>query len=376
MKLQQHYFRESTRPPDRHMRVWGLLAIMTWLPNPAFPVEAITVVSYGGSYAQASVEAYHKPFTEATGIEVRLDDFNGGLAQIRAQVDAGAVHWDVVDLATSHVELACNEGIIEIVDLDALAPGVNGEPPTTDFPEDARTECGPGFLYYSTIYAYNTNYIEGSPPETMEDFFDLEKFPGRRGMRREPFANLEFALLADGVPADQIYTVLDAPQGVDRALRKLDTIKDHVVWWEAGAQPPQMLADGEVLMSTGWNGRIFNAQILENQPFVIVWDGQLLDIGGQMAVVAGTPRLEAAMAFVRFVSRPESLANISKYISYSPTRSSAQSLVGKHLQTGIDMHPHMPGSQENLTRAIKSDWRWWAENRDDMNERFSVWLAH
>ena len=225
MKLQQHYFRESTRPPDRHMRVWGLLAIMTWLPNPAFPVEAITVVSYGGSYAQASVEAYHKPFTEATGIEVRLDDFNGGLAQIRAQVDAGAVHWDVVDLATSHVELACNEGIIEIVDLDALAPGVNGEPPTTDFPEDARTECGPGFLYYSTIYAYNTNYIEGSPPETMEDFFDLEKFPGRRGMRREPFANLEFALLADGVPADQIYTVLDAPQGVDRALRKLDTIQ-------------------------------------------------------------------------------------------------------------------------------------------------------
>ncbi len=36
--------------------------------------------------------------------------------------------------------------------------------------------------------------------------------------------------------------------GVDRAFAKLDTIKDSVVWWEAGAQPPQLLADGEVVM--------------------------------------------------------------------------------------------------------------------------------
>ncbi len=337
--------------------------------------ESITVVSYGGSYARACVLAYHQAFTEETGIEVQLEDYNGGLAQVRAQVDAGNVFWDVVDLEMPDAELACNEGIIELVDFNGLPAGVASEAPEQDYPVNTITECGPAGLYYSTIYAYNSEYMGEQTPSSIEDFFDLDKFPGRRGMRRVPFANLEFALIADGVPIDEVYATLDTADGIDRAFAKLDTIKDDVVWWEAGAQPPQMLADGEVLMSTAYNGRIFNAQILEAQPFVIVWDGQLLSLGGPLAIVAGTPRIEAALAFVRFANRPQSLANISKYISYSPTRLSAEALVGTHLETGIDMHPHMPASAENMQRALKSDWRWWSEHRDELNERFSAWLA-
>ena len=349
-----------------------LLASLTTLGQ----AESITVVSFGGSYARACVEAYHKAFTAETGIEVRLEDYNGGLAQIRAQVDAGNVFWDVVDLEMPDAELACNEGIIELVDFSDLPLGLNGEPPAEDFPQNTVTECGPAGLYYSTVYAYNREYMGESAPTTIEDFFDLEKFPGRRGMRRVPFANLEFALLADGVPEDEVYATLDTAAGLNRAFAKLDTIKDEVVWWEAGAQPPQMLADGEVLMSTAYNGRIFNAQVLEGQPFVIVWDGQLLSVGGgPHSIVAGTPRLEAAMAFVRFANRPESQAGVSKYISYSPTRYSAEQLVATHLETGIDMHPHMPASKQNTQRAVKSDWRWWSEHRDELNERFSAWLT-
>ena len=351
-----------------------MIALLAWFSAAVSHAESITVVSFGGSYAKACVDAYHKPFTEATGIEVRLEDYNGGLAQVRAQVESGAVHWDVVDLEMADAELACDEGIIELVELDDLPAGVNGEPPAEDYPEEVMSECGPGGIYFSTIYAYNKDYIKGPAPQKMEDFFDLEKFPGRRGMRRVPVGNLEFALIADGVPLDQIYTTLDTEEGVDRAFRKLDTIKDQVIWWEAGAQPPQMLADGEVLMSTAWNGRIFNAQVLENQPFVIVWDGQILAVGGPLSIVAGTPRYEAALSFVGFANRPQSLANLSKYISYSPARASAQSLVGSHLETGIDMAPHLPASPQNVKRALVSDWRWWSENRDELNERFSAWL--
>ena len=349
--------------------------LFLWLFAIASHAESITVVSFGGSYARACQEAYHKAFTEETGIEVRLEDYNGGLAQVRAQVDAGNVFWDVVDLEMPDAEIACNEGIIEFVGMDELAPGVGGEPAAEDFPANATTECGPSTLFYSTVYAYNSEYVGDDTPTTIEDFFDLEKFPGRRGMRRVPFANLEFALVADGVPLDEVYATLDTDEGVTRAFAKLDTIKGQVVWWEAGAQPPQMLADGEVLMSTAYNGRIFNAQVLEDQSFVIVWDGQLLSYGGPLAILAGTPRYEAAMAFVQFASRPQSLANISKYISYSPTRFSAEPLVGAHLETGIDMRPHMPASPENTRRALKSDWRWWSEHRDELNERFSAWLA-
>ena len=354
----------------------GLCYLALGLLAPAGPAlaESITVVSWGGSYARACQEAYHKAFTEETGIEVLLEDYNGGLAQIRAQVDAGAVHWDVVDMELPDARLACDEGLIELADLSGLPAGVNGEPPEADYPAEFVNDCGAGMTFYSTVFAYNSRFLTGPPPETIADFFNLEKFPGRRGMRRSPLVNLEFALLADGVPVDDVYSVLDTPEGLSRAFRKLDTIKDQVVWWEAGAQPPQLLADGEVIMSTAYNGRIFNAQVLENQPFVIVWDGQALDTG-YLAIVAGTPRLKEAMQFVRFANRPDSIANVSKYISYGPVRLSARALVDRHLETGAVMQPHMPTSPDNLKRALRLDWRWWSENRDDMYERFSAWLA-
>ena len=266
-----------------------VLVSMLCFPGTALLAQAITVVSFGGSYARASQEAYHKPFTEETGIEVRLDDDNGGLAQVRAQIEAGVVYWDVVDLNLDDAIRGCDEGLFEVIDPSALAPGVDGSTPQEDYYPDMLSECGMGILFFSTVYAYNSELVRGPPPQTIDDFFDLERFPGRRGMRRSPTVNLEFALLADGVPADEVYEVLDTEEGLDRAFRKLDTIKDQVVWWQAGAQPPQMLADGEVLMTTAYNGRIFNAQVLENQPFVIVWDGQVLDFG-QLAVLAGTPR--------------------------------------------------------------------------------------
>ena len=252
--------------------------------------QSITVVSWGGSYARASQEAYHKPFTEETGIEIRLEDYNGGLAQIRAQVESGVVHWDVVDLELADAMRGCDEGLFELIDAADLPPGADGSSPEEDYYPDTLSECGAGTLFYATVYAYNSEVISGETPETIGDFFDLERFPGRRGMRRSPLVNLEFALMADGVAIEDVYAVLDTEEGLARAFRKLDTIKDRVVWWEAGAQPPQMLADGEVVMTTAYNGRVFNAQVLEDQPFVIVWDGQVLD-SGPMGIVAGTPGL-------------------------------------------------------------------------------------
>lgn len=305
---------------------------------------------------------------------VRLESYNGGLAQIRAQVETGNVHWDIVDLEFADLARGCDEGLFEVIDVDELPPAADGTPARDDYYEGTYSECGGGGIFYSTVYAYNNESFSGERPTTIEDFFDLEKFPGRRGMRRTAGANLEFALVADGVPADQVYNVLDTPEGVDQAFRKLDTIKDQIVWWEAGAQPPQLLADQEVVMSTAYNGRIFNAQVVEKQPFTIVWDGQVLDYG-QFAIVAGTPNFEAAKEYQLFASRVEYMAAIGHYIAYSPTRRSGIELVSTHRETGVEMRPHMPSAPENMARAVRDDWEWWADHGEEMNERFSAWLA-
>ena len=354
----------------------ALLSTLAALTSSCFSPsgESLTVVSWGGSYAQAVTKGVHEPFTAETGIEIRLDDYNGGLAQVRAQVESGNIYWDVVDLEISDAVSGCDEGILERIDMAMLSPAPDGTPAVRDFLPETLLECSVGTLLYSTIYAYNAARITGDKPATMEDFFDLERFPGRRGMRRVPFVNLEFALIADGVPIDQVYATLDTPAGVEQAFRKLDTIKDKVVWWEAGAQPPQMLADGEVAMSTAYNGRIFNAQVLENQPFVIVWDGQVLDVG-QLGIVAGTPNLEAALEFVRFASTAASMAGVSSHIAYSPARQSGLSLITTHADTGVDMNPHMPTHPDNSKRVLRNDWLWWSDHMDEMNERFSAWLA-
>ena len=342
--------------------------------QPVYAAESLTVVSWGGSYGRASRLAVLDPFSTETGIEVRIEDYNGGLAEVRAQVETGNVYWDVVDLEVQDLVRGCDEGLLESFDLATLPASADGSPTLDDFLPDTLTDCGAGQLIVADIIAYNRDSFAEEAPTAIADFFDLKRFPGRRGLRRVPRINLEFALMADGVPVDKVYEVLDTPAGMDRAFAKLDTIKDAVVWWEAGAQPPQLLADREVVMTSAYNGRIFNAQVLEKQPFVVIWDGQVQYSGG-FGIVAGSSNIEAAQRLLRYAARPDVMARISHYISYSPARRSAMPLVDKHLETGEIMAPHMPTSPQNSTRVLRYDWDWWANNSDEANERFAAWLA-
>ena len=343
-------------------------------PPAALAQPSITVVSWGGSYARSSVKAYHERFTAETGIEIKLEEYNGGLAQVRAQVETGNISWDVVDVEAGDNLLGCDEGLFEEIDRAAIPPGADGTPATEDFFGGLDVPCGIPNVTASGIYAYNDARVGDRKPTAIADFFDLETFPGRRGMRRGPIVNLEFALLADGVPAEDVYDALSTPAGVDRAFAKLDTIKSEVLWWETGAQPPQMLADGEVVMSTAYNGRIFNAWALEGQPLKIVWDGQILGIGYQ-TVVKGTPRAALARRFAAYATSTRSLANVTRYISYGPARRSAMPLVDTYEATGIDIRPHLPNAPQNVENVVYDNPAWWADHKDELNERFAAWLV-
>ena len=343
---------------------------------PAAPVlaaEVLTVASWGGSYARASKLAVLDPFAQEYGIEVRLADYNGGLAQVRSQVETGNVHWDVVDFDTVDLLLGCDEGLLELFPVDDLPPATDGSPAADDYPPGTVTDCGSAMLFFSSIVAYNTLSFDGERPTTAKEFFDLEKFPGRRGLRRKAQINLEFALLGDGVPREEVYALLDTPAGLERAYAKLDTIKEHVVWWETGAQPPQLLADQEVLMTTAPNGRIFNAQILEDQPFAVIWDSQVLNHGG-FGVVTGTKNLEAARALVLYSARPDVMGRLSAYIAYGPIRRSSPT-APVNLATGTPMAPYLPTSPQNSSNALLFDFEWWADNGDEQRERFAAWLG-
>jgi len=333
----------------------------------------LTVVSWGGAYTKSQVEAYHKPFIAKTGANVKSEDYNGGIAEIKAQVEAGNVTWDIVDVELSDAIRACDEGLLETIDHSTLPAGANGKPATEDFLPGTLYDCAVANIVWSTIFAYDKSKMPNGP-KTMADFFDTAKFPGKRGLRKGAKVNLEFALMADGVAAKDVYSVLATPAGVDRAFAKLDTIKGDVVWWEAGAQPPQMLADGEVALTTAYNGRIFNAVAGEGKPFEIVWDGQVWDLD-LWVIPKGAKNKDTALEFLKFSTSTEQLAAQASYISYGPARLSSAPLVGKFHDKDIDMGPQMPTAPNNMKNAVGSNAEFWADNADQLNERFNAWLA-
>ncbi len=352
------------------------LILTTALTGFAFAATAaeVTVMSWGGAYTKSQVEAYHKPFTAETGITVNSVDSDNPATPIKAQVEAGNVTVDVADIEFSDAIRLCDEGLLEEIDHSMLPAAPDGTAAADDFIDGALQDCAVASIVWSTVFAYNTANNDGDPT-SIADFFDLEKFPGKRGLRKSAKATLEMALMADGVPAGEVYALMDTSEGIDRAFAKLDTIKNDVVWWEAGAQPPQLLADGEVVMSTAYNGRIFNAAIAENQPLVVVWDGQILDFD-LFVIPKGAPNKEEAMKFIAFATDTQRLADQASYISYGPARKSSGALVGKYSDGTTEMGPHMPTAAANLGNALVNNFEFWVDHDAELNERFNAWLAN
>ncbi len=337
----------------------------------------LVFVSWGGAYTASQQKAYHEPWMAMNpDIKIVNDDSGGGaLAKLRAMQEAGNLTWDLVDMTAASAIVACDEGLVMEVDHDALlAPAPDGTPASEDFGDMIVSPCFIPQIVYSTTIGYRTDMVGDTPPTTINDFFDLEKYPGKRALEKLPLNNLEWALLADGVAPDQVYEVLDTDEGVERALAKLDTIKDQVVWWEKGAQTPQLLADGEVVMGSTYNGRLFSVIEEEKQPIGMLWDWQVFDLDGWVVPVGGKNEADV-LEYLKFATDTQRLADQAKYISYGPARASSAPMVGKHAELGIDMGPHMPTDPNNAKNTLLYNYEFWADNTDDLNEKFQAWLA-
>ena len=352
-----------------------LLILSTALSWVAYGAHAeLTVMSWGGAYGAAQTEAHVKPFAAKTGIATIMVDSDNPAPAIKAMVESGNVTVDVASVEYADAIRLCDEGVLEPIDAAALPAGSDGVAATDDFLAGAITDCGVSTDIWANVFAYDTSKLTGTVPTTVADFFDLEKFPGKRGIRKGAKTVLEFALMADGVAPADVYATLGTPEGVDRAFAKLDSIKADVIWWEAGAQPPQLLADGEVVMTTAYNGRIFNAAVGEGKPFAIVWDGQIYE--NEMYVVPkGAPNKDQAMEFIAMSTSTEGLQAQAMQISYGPARKSANATEILFKDGKTVMGPNLPTAPANMANALESDFTFWVDKDAELNERFNAWLA-
>ncbi len=348
-----------------NLRRSTLLFLTACLLLPAAAADRLTVVSWGGAYVKSQMLGFILPFEEATGIQVDVLEYSGGIDEVRSQVRSWNVRWDVVDMELFDARRACREDLLVPFDHETLPPAPDGTPAREDFLEGSLLRCGVGNVIAATVVAYDHERIEQAPTR-IEDFFDLQRFPGRRGLRRSPKVNLEWALIADGVPREDVYRVLDTEEGVDRAFRVLSRIKPLVDWWRSGEEAIELLEAGQVSMTSVFNGRVFDA-VQRGETFSILWDHQVwfMDV---WVMPRNGRRQEQAAEFIRFATATDSLARQMQFIPYGPVRRSALA------QIEPDMRRQLPTAEENMATAIEGDAEWWAANVDRLTERFERWL--
>ncbi|MCF8481255.1 MAG: ABC transporter substrate-binding protein [Rhodospirillum sp.] len=320
----------------------------------------LTVVSWGGAYQDAQKAVYFEPFMKETGVKMLDESWDGGIGVLRAKVEGGASTWDVVQVESEELALGCEEGLFEVLDFTKIGG-------TDAYMKEAVNECGVGAIVYNFVLGYDKDKLSEAPTG-WADFFDSMKYPGKRALRAGPKTTLEIALIADGVAPSKVYEVLATDEGVDRAFKKLDTIKSDLVFWKAGAQPPQLLASGEVVMTSVYNGRVDAANRNDGRNFGIVWDGSLFTIDSWV-ILAGSENMADAYKFLDYVGKPEVEARLPVEIAYGVPAKGANALIDPARVKDL------PTADENIANAREISTEFWLENIDRLTERFNKWAA-
>ncbi len=347
---------------------------------------AVTVASWGGAYTESQKLGYGDPTAKALGVDINWVDYSGGLSEIKAQKEAGAITWDIIDVFAFDTINGCDEGIFVEFDFDKDFPAApDGTPASEDFFAPMPSKCAVGNILYSWNYAYNVNNVDGTP-STIKDFFNTKKFPGKRAIYKSALTNLEIALAGDGVymgkGGSEIYKLLETEAGVNRAMNKIKELctdpDGGCVFWSAGAQPPELLVSGEVVMATGWNGRFFNAEVGEGAPIKQVWDGQGLDYE-YFALVKGGPDEANAKKALAMMTNTEMLAGSAKYIAYAPYRLSSLEIIKAnepwYKDGKTEMMPQMPTAPANTKKYFLVDPFFWADNGTELGEKWEAMKA-
>ncbi|MEI4263735.1 ABC transporter substrate-binding protein [Roseovarius sp. D0-M9] len=321
----------------------------------ALAQDTLTIASWGGAYQEAQRKAWFDVVEEELGIEI-IEDTTSGPADVRVQVASGSPTWDLTQQGNYSCALLENEGNVEMLSEEVLSvPGI---------PDSMKGEGWISNLVYGAVLARNDEVFPDDKPNSWADFWDTETYPGPRSMRRSAVYNLEAALIADGVPMDELY-----PLDTERAFNKLEELKDDVgVWWSSGAQSAQVLQDGEVDMAMVWNGR---AQSIadEGAPVSITWEEQIV-LTDCWIIPKGAKNKDLAMKAIEIMSRPEVQARIALFINYGPANADA-------FDTGVipeDVAQGLPSHPDNTGKGFVLDSNYWAENIDQLTQDFDFFI--
>lgn len=329
-----------------------ILSPLAYAQEKRFPGQMLVYVSWGGVYQDAQKAAYCAPFAIQSGARV-IQDGPMSEAKVRTMVAAGNPEWNVCDVTDTFLFNGAAHGLFEKIDYSIVQK--------SKVPAIYATEYGIGNCVWSYNVCYSTHaFANGKGPKTWADLFDTKRFPGKRMFRNRVYGTLEIALLADGVAPEKLY-----PLDVERALRKLQSIRDDITWWNTPSQAQQLIVDGAVTCGVIQNGRAYDA-VKKGAPLAIEWAQNLQSVD-YLVVLKGSRNIEAAMHLLNRSIQEDAQAKFVAATGYAP--------VNLNALTHIDasMQPWLPTQKQNAERGVLINGRWWQDKLDALSTRWDKW---
>lgn len=316
--------------------------------------RSITVVSPDlGDYLDAMKQAFYDAFTGATGASVRHEEFGReGISSLIDQVEEGAPVWDVLLIPTEEVLPIAAGGYLQAIDYNVVD--------TAALYRELTMQHGVGARLYSTVIVYLSGAAD--LPSGWTDFWNLERSAGTRALRRSPVGTLEFALLADGVAAEELY-----PLDTERAFSALEGLREVTLFYEDSKQPVELVATGQVGLASAWSVRTALPDVVSR--VIPQWNGGMIS-ADSWVLPRGGPNTDVAMSFVNFATRAVPTANFSRLQNFGPVNSDAFALLQPDIATRLPNYP------ENLHQQFFQNWSYWAEFRESLMGQFDDWLLN
>lgn len=315
--------------------------------------DSMVIVSSGGVLEDSYKESIYKPWTQKTGAQVITGP--NPVAKLKSMVEANAMEWDVMQVDAAVAAQLARQGLLEpldysIIDKSDIIPGM------------AREHYLASDIS-GTVIAWNTDSLKGAPPPvSWAQVWDLNRYPGKRGILKRASQTMEIALMADGVDKDKLY-----PLDVERALKSLAKIKERTYWWESGAQGAQILIDGEVPIAMEWIGRV---QVPKKGGAKVDYNlEQTLYASDSWTVPKGVKNKKRSMEFIAFALQAPQQYAFSKLLPFGPVSKKAVSLMDP------EQLAQSPSAPNILSKGTFINFDWWADNNQKVSEEFNRWIV-
>lgn len=348
-----------SRSLSRRQVLQAAAATSVAIAAPAFSANAqskgrIVFASWGGSWEKAMRQAWFDPFTKKTGIQV-VSVGGNSYGKFRAMVESGRPEWDVVEVNPDFQWVGRKENLLEKIDTKIVDTSkVMKE-------KDLVTDYSVPEVLWSRVMFYNTKQFANGHPANWAEVWDVKRFPGKRTFASKANGGvLEASLLADGVPLDKVY-----PIDIDRALKSLARIRDHILWYDTNAQAEQFMSDGQAVLGLVPDGRALSA-IERGAPVAIEYNQSMMT-WATLVVPRGAPNREGAMQFLNYVLTPEAQAAIAMAYTYGPVTPAAFEMVP------ADRARILSGGPQQRGKYLLANEHWWGDNLATTTEKLNAW---